>query len=34
MSIAQMQSVEIAKAVSLQARVVILDEPTSSPDRQ
>ena len=30
MSIAQMQSVEIAKAVSLQARVVILDEPTSS----
>ena len=30
MSIAQMQSVEIAKAVSLNARVVILDEPTSS----
>lgn len=30
MSIAQMQSVEIAKAVSLQARIVILDEPTSS----
>jgi len=30
MSIAQMQSVEIAKAVSLQANVVILDEPTSS----
>ncbi|RGY97797.1 sugar ABC transporter ATP-binding protein [Clostridium sp. AM58-1XD] len=30
MSIAQMQSVEIAKAVSMQARVVILDEPTSS----
>ena len=28
--IAQMQSVEIAKAVSLNARVVILDEPTSS----
>ena len=26
----QMQSVEIAKAVSLNARVVILDEPTSS----
>ena len=30
MSIAQMQSVEIAKAVSLNAKVVILDEPTSS----
>lgn len=30
MSIAQMQSVEIAKAVSMQAQVVILDEPTSS----
>lgn len=30
LSIGQMQSVEIAKAVSLQARVVILDEPTSS----
>ena len=30
MSIAQMQSVEIAKAVSLSARVVILDEPTSA----
>ena len=30
LSIAQMQSVEIAKAVSLNARVVILDEPTSS----
>ena len=30
MSIAQMQSVEIAKAVSLNARVVILDEPTSA----
>ncbi|MEG1576211.1 MAG: sugar ABC transporter ATP-binding protein, partial [Clostridium sp.] len=30
MSIAQMQSVEIAKAVSMNAKVVILDEPTSS----
>lgn len=30
MSIAQMQSVEIAKAVSLNAKIVILDEPTSS----
>lgn len=30
LSIAQMQSVEIAKAVSMSARVVILDEPTSS----
>lgn len=30
LSISQMQSVEIAKAVSLDARVVILDEPTSS----
>ncbi len=30
LSIGQMQSVEIAKAVSQQARVVILDEPTSS----
>lgn len=30
LSIAQMQSVEIAKAVSMNAKVVILDEPTSS----
>ncbi|MEY8392367.1 sugar ABC transporter ATP-binding protein [Lachnospiraceae bacterium] len=30
LSIGQMQSVEIAKAVSQQARVVIFDEPTSS----
>lgn len=30
LSIAQMQSVEIAKAVSMDAKVVILDEPTSS----
>lgn len=30
LSISQMQSVEIAKAVSMNARVVILDEPTSS----
>ena len=30
LSIAQMQSVEIAKAVSMSAKVVILDEPTSS----
>jgi len=30
LSIGQMQSVEIAKAVSQQAKVVILDEPTSS----
>lgn len=30
LSISQMQSVEIAKAVSMKARVVILDEPTSS----
>ena len=30
LSIGQMQSVEIAKAVSHQAKVVILDEPTSS----
>ena len=30
LSISQMQSVEIAKAVSMSAKVVILDEPTSS----
>ena len=30
LSVGQMQSVEIAKAVSMQARVVIFDEPTSS----
>lgn len=30
LSIGQMQSVEIAKAVSQQAKVVIFDEPTSS----
>ncbi|MCR4739387.1 MAG: sugar ABC transporter ATP-binding protein [Lachnospiraceae bacterium] len=30
LSVGQMQSVEIAKAVSQQAKVVILDEPTSS----
>ncbi|MFR8428257.1 MAG: ATP-binding cassette domain-containing protein [Roseburia inulinivorans] len=30
LSIGQMQSVEIAKAVSHQAKVVIFDEPTSS----
>lgn len=30
LSISQMQSVEIAKAVSMNAKVVILDEPTSS----
>lgn len=30
LSISQMQSVEIAKAVSMDAKVVILDEPTSS----
>lgn len=30
LSIAQIQSVEIAKAVSMSAKVVILDEPTSS----
>ena len=30
MSIAQMQSVEIAKAVSYDSRIVIMDEPTSS----
>ncbi|TCL61084.1 methyl-galactoside transport system ATP-binding protein [Kineothrix alysoides] len=30
LSISQMQSVEIAKAVSMEAKVVILDEPTSS----
>lgn len=30
LSISQMQSVEIAKAVSVGARVIILDEPTSS----
>ncbi len=30
LSIAQMQSVEIAKAVSMNAKIVILDEPTSS----
>lgn len=30
LSISQMQSVEIAKAVSMKARVVIMDEPTSS----
>ena len=30
LSLAQMQLVEIAKALSLQARVVIMDEPTSS----
>ena len=30
LSLSQMQSVEIAKAVSMNARVVILDEPTSS----
>ncbi len=30
LSVGQMQSVEIAKAVSQQARVVIFDEPTSS----
>jgi len=30
LSISQMQSVEIAKAVSMEAKVVIMDEPTSS----
>lgn len=30
LSVSQMQSVEIAKAVSMKAKVVILDEPTSS----
>lgn len=30
LSISQMQSVEIAKAVSMNAKIVILDEPTSS----
>ena len=30
LSVSQMQSVEIAKAVSMNAKVVILDEPTSS----
>ena len=30
LSISQMQSVEIAKAVSMNAKVVIMDEPTSS----
>lgn len=30
LSVSQMQSVEIAKAVSMNARVVIMDEPTSS----
>lgn len=30
LSVSQMQSVEIAKAVSMSAKVVILDEPTSS----
>lgn len=30
LSIGQMQSVEIAKAVSQQAKVIIFDEPTSS----
>lgn len=30
LSISQMQSVEIAKAVSMKAKVVIMDEPTSS----
>lgn len=30
LSVSQMQSVEIAKAVSLDAKVVIMDEPTSS----
>lgn len=30
LSISQMQSVEIAKAVSMGARIIILDEPTSS----
>lgn len=30
LSISQMQSVEIAKAVSMRAKVVIMDEPTSS----
>ena len=30
LSISQMQSVEIAKAVSMGAKIIILDEPTSS----
>lgn len=30
LSLSQMQSVEIAKAVSLEAKIVIMDEPTSS----
>ena len=34
LSIGQMQSVEIAKAVSQQAKVVIFDEPTSLSDNE